>query len=57
MKWKLLLITVVAILLVTVVSGAMPEFLNHGRFTKKSVNYPQAEYPLTYIPSPSWWPH
>ena len=57
MKWKLLFIMLVAILWVTVVSDAVPVFLNHGLFTKESVNNPRADYALTYIPSPSWWSH
>ena len=57
MKWKLLFIMLVAFLWVSVVSDAVPAFFNHGRFTEKRINNPRVEYPLTCIPSPSWWPH
>jgi uncharacterized protein YpmS len=40
MKWKFLFIMLVAIVLVTVVSDAVPTFINHGRFTRESVNNP-----------------
>jgi len=57
MKWKLLFIMLGAMLWVTVVSDAVPTFLNHGFFKREIVNNPRADYALNYIPSPSWWPH
>jgi len=32
-------------------------FIDNGFFKREIVNYPQADYALTYIPTPSWWPH
>ncbi|MBU4200539.1 MAG: hypothetical protein KKG09_08560 [Verrucomicrobia bacterium] len=56
MKWKTLLLILVAVLLVTAVTNATPVLINRGLFTREIVNH-QPEYTLHYIPTPSWWPH
>ncbi|MDD5676498.1 MAG: hypothetical protein PHW60_00725 [Kiritimatiellae bacterium] len=57
MKWNLIVIMLGAILWATVVSDAVPAFLNHHLFARAIANKPQAEYALNYVPTPAWWPH